>query len=54
LTSEIIPGVIEGVDFIYPERFLIKTVKSEGKADEKAKNDDKNFFSFYVAHNQEP
>jgi len=51
LASEIIPRIIEGVDFIDPERFLIKGVKSEYKTYEKAKHDDKNFFSFYVAHN---
>ncbi len=50
LTSKIIPRVIEGVDFIHPEGFLIKGVKSEGKAQENAKNQEKNFFSFDVAH----
>jgi len=53
LASEIIPRIIEGVDFIDPERFLIKGVKSEYKTYEKAKNDGNNFFSFYVAHNRE-
>jgi hypothetical protein len=28
LTSEIVPGVIEGMDFIQPERLLVKTVES--------------------------
>jgi hypothetical protein len=53
LAFEVVSGVIEGMDFVYPEGFFIKGVKSEGKAYEKAENDDKNFFSFYVAHNGE-
>jgi hypothetical protein len=31
LPSKIISRVIEGVDFIYPERFLVKCVKPQGK-----------------------
>jgi hypothetical protein len=54
LPSEVISGVIEGMDFVYPEGFSIKGVESQSKAYEKAKNDDKNFISFYVAHNREP
>lgn len=50
LISEIIPRIIERMDFIYPERFLIKSVKPEGKTYEKTKHDDNNFFSFHVAH----
>jgi len=53
LTSKIISRIIEGMDFVHPERFSVEGVESEGKAYEKAKNDDKNFFSFYVAHNRE-
>jgi hypothetical protein len=41
------------MDFIHPERFLIKSVKSQGKTYDKAQNHDKYFFSFYVAHHQE-
>ena len=50
LTSKIISRIIEGMDFVHPERFSVEGVESEGKAYEKAKSDDKNFFSFYVAH----
>lgn len=50
LTSETIPRIIERMDFIYPERFLIKAVKPERKAYQKTKNDNNNFFSFHVAH----
>jgi hypothetical protein len=50
LAFKIISRIIERMDFIYPERFLIKSVKPEGKAYEKAKDDDNNFLSFYVAH----
>jgi hypothetical protein len=33
LGSEIIPGVIEGMDFIHPEGFLVEGVESENKSD---------------------
>jgi hypothetical protein len=52
LTPDIVPGIIEGVDFIYPEGFSVKGVKPQGKAYEKTKNDDKNFFPLYIAHNR--
>ncbi|HUL22630.1 MAG TPA: hypothetical protein VLZ10_14335, partial [Thermodesulfobacteriota bacterium] len=45
LRFKIISRIIEGIDFIHPERLSIKRVKPEGKAYEKATNDDKNFFS---------
>jgi hypothetical protein len=45
LGSEIIPGVIEGMDLIHPEGFLVEGIESEGKSDEKAEHDQKNFFS---------
>jgi hypothetical protein len=53
LTSKIISRIIEGVDFVHPERFSIKGVESEGKPCEKAQNDDNNFFSNYIPHNRE-
>jgi hypothetical protein len=53
LPSEIVSGVVEGMDFVYPERLLIKGVKPQSKAYEKAKDKDKNFFSFWVTHNRQ-
>ena len=53
LAFKTVPRIIERMDFVYPKGFLIKGVKPEGKAYEKAKNDDKNFLSFYVTHNRE-
>jgi hypothetical protein len=50
LTPETISRVVECMDFVYPEGFSIKGIKSEGKAYQKAKNDDKNFFSLHIAH----
>jgi hypothetical protein len=41
LVSEVIPGVIEGVDFIHPEGFLVKGIESKGKPNEKAEKKDK-------------
>jgi hypothetical protein len=46
LPTEIVSGVIEGVDFVHPERFLIKGVKPQSKAYEETKNKDGNFFLF--------
>jgi len=37
LPSEIVSGVIEGVDFIYPERFVVEGVKPQSKTYEKTK-----------------
>jgi len=34
------------MDFVYPEGFFVKGVKSQGKADEKTKKEDKNYLSF--------
>jgi len=53
LVFKAISRIIKGMDLINPERFLVKGVESQGKADEKAKNDDKNFFSSYVTHGRE-
>ena len=34
LPFEIVSGVVEGMDFVCPERLLIKGVKPKGKADD--------------------
>jgi len=51
LPSEVISGVIEGMDFVHPEGFLIESVESQGKSYKETENQDKYFFSFWVAHN---
>jgi len=53
LGLRIIPRIIEGVDFIHPERFLIKGVKPEGEAKKKTKHNYNNFFSFYIVHSRQ-
>ena len=45
LFTKTIPRVIKGMDFIKPKRFLVKSIKSETKTDQKAENDKKNSFS---------
>jgi hypothetical protein len=50
LPSEIVSGVIEGMDFVYPEGLPVEGVKPQGKAYEEAKNKDKNFFSLWGTH----
>jgi hypothetical protein len=41
LVFEVIPGVIEGMDFIQPEGFLIEGIKPQGKAYKEAEKKDK-------------
>jgi hypothetical protein len=53
LPSEIVSGVVEGMNFVHPQGLLIKAVESQGKAYEETKNENKNFFSFWVAHNKQ-
>ncbi len=36
LAFEVISGVIEGMDFVHPERLLVKGIDPQGKTDEKA------------------
>ncbi len=36
LTFEVLSGVIKGVDFINPERLVIKSIEPQGKTDDKA------------------
>jgi len=50
LPSEIVSGVIEGMDFVHPERLSVEGVKPQSKTHEEAKNKDGNFFSFRVTH----
>jgi hypothetical protein len=42
------PGIIESIDFIHPERFLVEGVESQGETDEETTNKDKEFFPFFV------
>jgi hypothetical protein len=44
LALEIIPGVVEGMDFIHPQRFFVEGIKSQCETDEEAKNQNNNFF----------
>jgi hypothetical protein len=53
LPSEIVSGVVEGMNFVYPERFFVEGVESQSKAYEETKNNDKNFFSSWVTHNSQ-
>ena len=46
LPLKIISRVVIGMDFIEPERFLIEVVEPEGKADEKAENENDHFILF--------
>jgi len=46
LAVEIISGIVECMDFVHPERFLIKGVESQAKTDEKTNDEDNDFFTF--------
>jgi hypothetical protein len=46
LAFEVVSGVIEGMDFVHPERLPVEGVKPQSKAYEEAKNKDENFFLF--------
>jgi hypothetical protein len=48
LIPKTIPRILEGINFVNPERFLIKGVISQSKTDEKAEEENKYFFSFGV------
>jgi len=45
LAGEIIPRIIEGVNFIHPEGFLVKGVKSQGQSHKETEKENKDFFS---------
>jgi hypothetical protein len=45
LVFEVIPGIIEGMDFINPEGFLVEGIEPQGKSHQKAEKKHKNFFS---------
>jgi hypothetical protein len=53
LGSEIIPGVIEGMDFIHPEGLLIKSIESQSKTNQEDKNKENNFLSICLVHSRE-
>jgi len=46
LPFKIISRIVEGMDFINPERSLIKGVKSQSEADDEAEQDQNEFPSF--------
>ena len=45
-----ISRIIEGMDFVNPERFLVEGVESQSKADEKTEKKDEDLFSFEHVH----
>ena len=47
LSFETIFRIVESVNLVHPQGLLIKGVKSQRKADEKAKKEDENFLSSY-------
>jgi hypothetical protein len=47
LVLDTIPRVIKCVDFIQPEGFFVKGVKSQGEPYEETEDEDKNFFLIY-------
>ena len=53
LPSQIVSGVVEGMDFVYPERFFVEGVESQSKAYEEANYQDRDFFLFRVIHNSQ-
>jgi hypothetical protein len=46
LPFKVIPRIVERMDFINPERSLIKGVKSQNEADDEAEQDQNQFPSF--------
>jgi hypothetical protein len=52
LPTEIVSGVIEGVDLVHPERFLIEGVEPQGEAQENAEKKGNNFFLLFYINNE--
>ena len=50
LALKIISRIVERMDLINPQRFLIKSVKSQDKSHNHTKNEDRNFLSFYLIY----
>ena len=50
LPSQIIPRLIESMNFIDPEGFSVEGVESEGEADEETKNQNEDLFLFKYLH----
>ena len=50
LAFEIISGVIEGMDFVYPKRFVIEGIESQCKTDEEANKKNNYFFLCQFIH----
>jgi hypothetical protein len=50
LSLKTISGIVEGVDFIHPEGFSIKSIESQGKPYDEAENKDHDLFLFRVIH----
>jgi len=46
LAFKVISGVIEGMDFVHPEGFLVEGIESQGEADNQTKKENEDFFAF--------
>ena len=54
LAFKVIPGVVEGVDFVGPEGFLVKGIESQCKTNDQTQDEEANFFSFHPTDTQQP
>jgi hypothetical protein len=52
LALQIISGVVEAMDLVYPEGFSIKSVKPQGEADNETENENEDLFSFFLDHSK--
>ena len=50
LAFETVSGVIEGMDFVYPKRFVIEGIESQCKTDEEANKKNNYFFLCQFIH----
>ena len=50
LAFEIISRIIEGIDFVHPEGFLVKGIKPQDKPYKKTEDEDEKFFIFSFIH----
>jgi hypothetical protein len=50
LPSEIVSGVVEGMDFVYPEGLLIKGIKPQSKTHHQTKKEHKNLSGSRFSH----
>ena len=52
MTSEIVSRVIKCVDFIQPERLLVKGIKPQGETNNKTKDKNEEFLLFHIFHEE--